>query len=306
MAMLSKATFLASRRFIATNARPLEAARFSHAFEGGSGQSVIRELQKFQNPDGGFGNALDPDLRAPESSALCTSIAFQVLRATQTTPDPKFTSSVIVYLLNNLNLEMGHWRIIPTSAELSPHAPWWRQTGRDGVYDGFSLNPTAEILGYLYDHQELVPSRLLARLSDLTTHYVSNSERLEMHDLLCCLCLLKTPSLPSSMRTQLSGKLASLFDSAVTWDPSQWKGYNLRPLQAIDDPESSFLKGRQREVTANLDYEIQTQGDDGSWMPTWSWGNSFPDDWLLAQRECSGVVTLEKLLLLQKFDRIEA
>jgi hypothetical protein len=32
-------------------------------------------------------------------------------------------------------------------------------------------------------------------------------------------------------------------------------------------------------VEENLDYEIITQQEDGSWPATWSWGDNYPDVW---------------------------
>ena len=35
---------------------------------------------RFQNDDGGFGRALEPDFRLPASSAIATAVGFQYLR----------------------------------------------------------------------------------------------------------------------------------------------------------------------------------------------------------------------------------
>ena len=78
--ILSAAAFARARRFVATKARPLELARLRFHFDSAPAVAVLAELQKFQNADGGFGKALEPDLRASESSALATSVAFQIIR----------------------------------------------------------------------------------------------------------------------------------------------------------------------------------------------------------------------------------
>jgi hypothetical protein len=283
--MLTQKAFEESRRFIETSARPLEIARFRHAFDGESGDVVIEALEKFRNADGGFGHALEPDLRVGESSALCTTIAFQILRATRLKNDPVFVPGSITYLLETLDRKQGHWRIIPKAAEHSPHAPWWNQTGRDGEFDRFSLNPTAEILGVLHDHREQVPHELLSELTDRVIRHLSGLEKIEMHDLLCCLRLHQTKNLPEEIGGHIHRELTRLIDDAVTWDPTQWKGYTLRPLQVIDDPDSPFIAGRQASVSANIEYEISSRNADGSWTPTWSWGDSFPSGWALARRE---------------------
>lgn len=303
--MLTKEAFDASRRHIESTGRLLEIARFRHAFERGSAKSVLDAIKWYQNADGGFGHALEPDLRTNASSALCTSIAFQVLRSIEARPSEASVSAGIAWLLENLDRERTHWRIIPRTAEENPHAPWWNQKDREDVFNSFSLNPTAEILGYLYAHQTKVPSEVLSVVSDRVVSHLSGLETIEMHELLCCLRLLQTKTLPEDVRGRIHPKLTQLVDKTVAWDPAQWKGYGLRPLQVVDGPDSPFLTGHEESVAANLDYEISSQNEDGSWTPTWSWGEAFPDEWKLACREWSGVLTLRKLLVLKRFKRIE-
>ena len=303
--MLTKAAFEASRQFIETTARPLEIARFRHAFDGASVILVFDTLKSYQNPDGGFGHALEPDLRANESSVLCTSIAFQVLTSIHATPDQALVTAGIAYLLETLDREKCHWRIIPGEAEHSPHAPWWNQAGREKEFDSFSLNPTAEILGYLYDYLGEAQSDILSLVSKQVISHLSGLEKIEMHDLLCCFRLQQTKTLPEEIDRPIHQKLNQLIDVTISYDPAQWKEYGLRPLQVVDDPSSPFMHGREESVAANLEYEISSQNEDGSWTPTWSWGDAYPKDWILAYRDWSGVLTLEKLLLLERYHRIE-
>ncbi len=303
--MLSKDAFETARRFVETTARPLEVERFHYHFEEASDESLLAALGEYQNADGGFGNALEPDLRANKSSVLCTSIAFQILRSTHARLDKTFVPTSITYLLESMDREEYHWRIIPRSAEQSPHAPWWNQTGREDTFDRFSLNPTAEILGYLYDCQQYVPSNVISLVSDRVISHLLDLEKIEMHELLCCLRLLKTETMPKATRDQIRRKLTHFIDDTVACDPAQWEGYSLRPLQVVDTPGSLFMAGLEEAVAANLDYEISSQNEDGSWSPTWFWGNSFPDAWEQAYREWSGIITIQKLLLLKRFRRIE-
>ncbi|MCR3905876.1 MAG: hypothetical protein NUK62_02435, partial [Tenericutes bacterium] len=50
--------------------RPLEEARVKHLFFEGPANDVLKELSRFQNPDGGFGHGLEPDLWNPNSSPI--------------------------------------------------------------------------------------------------------------------------------------------------------------------------------------------------------------------------------------------
>lgn len=59
-----------ARTFIYRNARPLDLARWQYHFEGGSKEAVLTTLAAYQNEDGGFGHALEPDSWNPNSSPI--------------------------------------------------------------------------------------------------------------------------------------------------------------------------------------------------------------------------------------------
>ena len=58
-----------ARAFVAQNARPLDRAYLDHrlAATADSAARVVAELTKFQTVEGGFGRALEPDVRTPAS-----------------------------------------------------------------------------------------------------------------------------------------------------------------------------------------------------------------------------------------------
>ena len=66
-------------KYVLENARPLELAIYRYFFENESSQAVVDELSKFQNADGGFGNALEPDFFNPNSSPIATNDAIITL-----------------------------------------------------------------------------------------------------------------------------------------------------------------------------------------------------------------------------------
>ena len=80
MTQLSQERFDQARRFIKSEARTVDRALFEFRFEGAPAAAVAESLSAYQNPDGGFGHALEPDVRNPASSALATSIGLQVLK----------------------------------------------------------------------------------------------------------------------------------------------------------------------------------------------------------------------------------
>ena len=57
-------------------------------------------------------------------------------------------------------------------------------------------------------------------------------------------------------------------------------------------------------MARRLDMEIERQSDDGSWEPTWAWGQ-YEDAWQVARREWQGHLTLQTLLGLRAYGRID-
>ena len=303
--MLDEAAFAKARSFLMEKARPLEAARYLFHFEGGSVDAVLAELRPYQNADGGFGHALEPDLRAPESSALATSVAFQILREIGAVRDRRVADRALRYLLSTCDRRLGGWRIVPPTTDASPHAPWWQQAGRDHDYDEFSLNPNAELLGVMFEAEDLVSDETLGRISSHVASCLERQVEFEMHDLLCCLRLVRSPAAPQALVGSVQRRIAAALPTVLGRDRDAWATYALRPLQVIDAPDSPFLPGLEEALETNLDYEIETQQADGSWVPSWSWGDLYPEVWPVAQREWAGVLTLQNLRRLDRFGRVE-
>jgi hypothetical protein len=65
--------------FVWRSGRLIDRHRFTHLFLGGDRAPVLAALAAYQNPDGGFGNALEPDLRGPGSQPEPVEVAFWVL-----------------------------------------------------------------------------------------------------------------------------------------------------------------------------------------------------------------------------------
>jgi hypothetical protein len=68
-----------AEQFLSAHARPLERALFARRFRAGPAEPVVAALEAYRNADGGFGRALEPDVRAPESMALHAEVALRAL-----------------------------------------------------------------------------------------------------------------------------------------------------------------------------------------------------------------------------------
>jgi hypothetical protein len=303
--MLSEKGYRLAREFIETHGRPLEAALMRYHFDGAPAREVAPELAKYQNADGGFGHGLEPDLRAPESSPLATSVAFQLIRDLGGGVPAEMTEAAVQYLLQTYDAERDVWRSVPPETDASAHAPWWSQAGLEDAFNAFRFNPTAELLGYLYDYRDLVPPVVLASLTQAVLSRLTGLESMEMHDFLCCTRLAETANLHTPFQITLVDQLNRLLPRTVCTNPAEWSGYCLRPLQVATRPLSPFYDKLHDAIEANLDYEIAAQQEDGSWQPNWSWGGLYPEEWERARWEAAGVLTAEKLRALARFRRIE-
>lgn len=80
MKRLSKSAYKEVRTWIYRNARPLELALWQFCFEGGTREHVMEMLGFYQNEDGGFGNAVEPDCWNTESSPYAVLVVTGMLR----------------------------------------------------------------------------------------------------------------------------------------------------------------------------------------------------------------------------------
>ena len=172
-------------------------------------------------------------------------------------------------------------------------------------FDAFSLNPTAEVVAHLYAFGGAESARLRETVLARVLGHLARASEIEMHELLCCLRLQEAANLAAEDRQQVAAAIARLAGETVVTDPAGWSGYGLMPLQLVTAPDSPFMPGLEAAVAANLDHEIANQGEDGAWWPTWSWGESFAEAWPAARQAWAGMLTLDRLLLLERFGRLE-
>ncbi|MGQ0668356.1 MAG: hypothetical protein ACT4PO_01550, partial [Actinomycetota bacterium] len=69
----------AAERFVVSNARLLDRHRLAVLLHGAPVEPVLDALRAYRNSDGGFGHALEPDIRAPTSEPSSTLHALRVL-----------------------------------------------------------------------------------------------------------------------------------------------------------------------------------------------------------------------------------
>jgi hypothetical protein len=107
MKKLSREAFDRARNHIKARARPLDRALFEYRFEEASADLVTDELARFQNDDGGFGHALEPDLRTPTSSALATELGLRTLEELGCGSDHPMVADAVRFLLETIDSQVS-------------------------------------------------------------------------------------------------------------------------------------------------------------------------------------------------------
>ncbi|MCA0988394.1 hypothetical protein [Guptibacillus algicola] len=295
MKKLTKAQFEKACSYIENEARGIDRAFFKYWKGEGNEEQVLNELEKYRNEDGGFGHSLEPDFRLEESSPMATSVAFQYLTKLGLPKNHPFIKKGIEYFQDTYRVGEG-WEAVPEAVNDVPHAPWW------SVHPGeqkYSANPDAEIVGYLlaFSDDKEPKSEMLMKVMD----HLSDLNEYEIHEVLCYLRLadLAGGDIKEVITDKVHKQLPYIVDR-----PEKWDSYGVQPVVLVESDESPFVDELNQELLVNLDYIVDQQNEDGSWEPTWEWGQ-YEKDWEQAKREWKGSLTVQQIITLSKFDRIE-
>jgi hypothetical protein len=310
MKILTRKNLALARNYIETHARPLDWALYEYHFESAPVESVMTQLEEYQNPDGGFGNSLEPDVRTPTSSTLATEIGLRKLMEMKIPPKHPKVQEAVVYLLDTFEPKTKTWRVVPRDVNEYPHAPWWHDEAGSlaQTFDDFLVIPRAGILACLLHYNDLVPKAFLDDVVEATLHDIQDAED-EIFGgggdgLVYTRRLATAPHLQDSARERLCTKVKELTDKVVTRDPEKWSQYSAPPLKLAPTPDSITAEVLADCIPAYLDYLIGRQSPEGYWDPTWSW-SEYSDDWEVAKREWRGDLTLDALVSLKAYGRIE-
>jgi hypothetical protein len=280
-----------AEEFIWRNARLLDRARFAFHFRDGSPDAVLAALRPYQNEDGGFGNALEPDIRCPESQPVPVQHALEIMDEARF--DPEIARRLCAYLRAITTAEGGVPFVLP-SVSRYPHAPWWRAEDPPRA----ALNPTAAIAGLL--HKQRVEDPWLAPATDFCWRAIAGREPQSEHDLLVVFVFLA--HIPDRDRAATEfARLGQYLRTSGLAAESGATGYVKKALDwapTPDDPLRAFF--RADEIAANLDALVAEQRPDGGWPISW------PPLSPGCELEWRGWVTLSALLTLRANGRLGA
>ena len=116
----------AAEDFVLANARLLERHRLGALIHDAPLSPVLAALRAYRNDDGGFGHALEPDVRAPHSEPASVLHALEVLADARAAGDP-MVAGAAGWVAGVAGTD-GAVPFVLDEAASYPHAPWMTPT----------------------------------------------------------------------------------------------------------------------------------------------------------------------------------
>jgi hypothetical protein len=273
----------AARNFLHANARVLERRRFAHLFDGGPAEPVVDAIRAFRNRDGGFGHAIEPDMRAPESQPVGVQTAMEILHEIGVHDDPMIGPAAD-WLQSVTREDGGIPFVLETDA---PHAPWWRSSDASSVTQTAANAAALHSLGVSHPWLQGADEFLFARIAQIDASRVGEDIGLG-YDVLFSVHFLDAH--PDDARaTAALDALAPI----PTADPG-----SERPSALDLSPRPDSRTRRLFDVSSDLDALERAQDDDGGWRVAWpDWNDAAAIEW-------RGVATVNALSLLRANGRV--
>lgn len=299
-----------AKPFFARAARPLDYARWRYHFEGGPREAVLDALADYQNADGGFGHALEPDSWNPNSSPMQTWTATELLlEIGHTDKKHPLVQGILRYLGSGRDFDGQSWAAVIASNNDYPHAPWWRKGSESSSHH--SYNPTASLAGFALVYAD--PGSELFETAkriagEAVEAYFAQGLLADMHTALCYVRLMEyAERAETDLPFELSALQARLHEQvrySLTADTAEWEtGYVCRPSRFVRSPQSPFYADNRELSEFECGFLERTQQADGSWPVIWSW-DAFEEEWPVSRLAWKADIAIKNLLYLKGFARL--
>jgi hypothetical protein len=290
-----------AERFVWLTARVLEQRRFAHHFRGAAADPVETALDAYRNEDGGYGHALEPDLRGPVSQPLHTAHALRVLDAVGRCAGQRVER--MCRYLTSVSTADGALPAIHPSQRDYPTAPFVTVVD-DPPSDLLATGPVVGLL-----HRNEVWHAWLFRATDFCWQAVESLETSHPYEIEAAVAFLD--SAPDRPRAQAAaGRLGRLVREhrLAALDPDRLDAYPVSPGYAPGEHHFPYDYARtprslarawftDEEMARSLDHLAGQQQEDGGWPVRWR-------HWAPAPAlEARPLVTIEALRVLSAYGR---
>lgn len=276
----------AAERFIYVSARLLDRHRMAVLLHDAPIEPVLRALAAYRNPDGGYGHALEPDVRGPYSETTSTLHALEVLDELDALSDP--LADVAEWVVSVAEADGGVPFVLPTAVGY-PLAAWMVPDGGSHLTFGLAalLDQAGAKNDWISDATEWCWQRL-RDVEDLNAYWLKYA--LDFLDRTTdtgrAVHVIETlrPLLRPDGSVPVPGGTADETLTALTLSPRP--GARSRALFRDD------------QIGVCLDELEAGQQDDGGWTFDWAaWSPAQTDEW-------RGLVTLKALQTLRANGRL--
>lgn len=280
-----------ARDFIWRNARLIDRHLFAYLFDDGPREPILAALRAYRNPDSGFGNALEPDKRCPDSQPVDGEVALWLLDLIDGFADPMVPE--LCDWLGRTSTDSGGLPFALESVNDYPHAPWWEVPADPPA----SLNPTAAIIGLLTKHR--VDHPWVERGTEFCWRALEAGLPTGFHSLMPVITFFEYAHDRARAERGLEQIRAHLLSSDEIERDLQAKGYVHPPLDWAPTPRGfSYRLFRSDELAAGLEALAEAQCDDGGWPIKW------PTVSTAVELEWRGRVTIDALLTLRAYAEV--
>jgi len=272
----------AAETFVWSAARLVDRHRYAMLFLGGRPEPVAAALSGYQNEDGGFGHALEPDVRCPQSEPAATMSGLELLHEAGKL-DSDMGSAARAWVASIADPDGGVPQALP-GFERYPHAPWW--SAAPGSMLTFGIAGVLLAGGVTGD-------AWLERASEWCWRAIDDVEEPSGYWLKFACAFLDAVADDGRARAALA-RLRHLIDPASFAPAGGAEGERLRPLDISPRPGSRSRElFTDAEIGAHLDEVEREQQEDGGWMFDWAaWSPAQTAAW-------RGIVTIRALSWLR-------
>lgn len=277
----------AADSFIWSAARLVDRHRYELLLADGAAAPVIEALRGYRNSDGGFGHALEPDLRCPSSQPPPTLYALEILNEADAA-DNELARDARAWVAQVAGPD-GVLPFVLPGFESYPHAPWF-EPGPGGI-GTLGLAAACHAGGVVDDDW-------LERATEWCWRSIETADEPGGYWLKYACAFLDAVPDEERARTAISS-LAARVDTAEVAPAGGIEGESLRPLDLSPRPgsRSRGLIG-DAEVQRHLDLVESEQQEDGGWTFDWrAWSPAQTTEW-------RGNVTIRALVWLADNGRL--
>ena len=272
----------AAETFIWSTARLVDRHRYTMLFADGPAEPVLAALTGYHNADGGFGHALEPDLRCPGSQPAATLSALEMLHEAGRL-DSEIASGARAWIAHIAAPDGGIPQALP-DFERYPHSPWWSSD------PGSML--TFALAGVLHAGA-VTGDEWLERATDWCWREIDDVTEPSGYWLKFACAFLD--AVPDDRRAHAAiAALRPRIDPEAFAPAGGTEGERLRPLDISPRPGTrSRDLFSHADIEAHLDELQNGQQEDGGWMFDWlAWSPAQTSAW-------RGIVTIRALLWLR-------